>query len=259
MSKKILFLETSKTFYLSHKDQLASMQCDVDYCGVANTYNYAVDGVPDLIIYGSLYAGAATAWEFADGKVMDRVPLIWVNASNEHVDSLFALETVADDTVNADIDSQELRARVRAVMRRVDKYAEVVAQKNRFNIYSFCGLTVDESTRRVTDQSGKRLSFNGTELKLLTFLLENRKNIVSREALIEAVSDGATISSNRVIDVKIFRLRKKLHRLLGNKEIIRTVHKKGYVLAAEVEVTQVPEGNASSAAAIVTGPLMRAL
>jgi two-component system, OmpR family, phosphate regulon response regulator PhoB len=151
------------------------------------------------------------------------VPIIMLTARGEEGDRVRGLDSGADDYVVKPFSTNELVARLRAVIRRARPAVSA-------EILSFGDLTLDLSAHRVS-RSGNQIHLGPTEFRLLRFFLERPGRVFSREQLLDAVWGRDAEVELRTVDVHIRRLRKALNEG-GHKDLVRTVRAAGYALDA---------------------------
>lgn len=148
-------------------------------------------------------------------------PIILITARDAIIDRVSGLEAGADDYVVKPFAIEELLARIRAVLRRV----EVTTESN--SNLSVKGLTVNQSAHQVL-YDGVEIELTKTEYDMLVLLMENAYNVLTRDAILEKVWGYDTEVETNVVDVYIRHLRKKLP--LEISSIIETVRGVGYVM-----------------------------
>lgn len=152
------------------------------------------------------------------------IPIIMLTARSEEADRVRGLETGADDYLTKPFSTNELVARVKAVLRRIRPgLAEDTVT---------CGdLEVDRVSHRVT-REGKEIHLGPTEYRLLDHLIQHPGRVFSREQLLNAVWGSDVFVEVRTVDVHIGRLRKALNKYKQG-DPIRTVRSAGYSLDAK--------------------------
>jgi DNA-binding response OmpR family regulator len=149
------------------------------------------------------------------------VPIIMLTARVEDTDKLIGLELGADDYVTKPFSPQELVARVRAVLRRVEGMPAKPERISRGEI------TVDLSRHAVT-VGDEPLDLTPTEFDLLATLMQDPGRTFTRSQLLEQTQGYAYEGYERTIDVHIKNLRQKIETDPGNPQHIRTVYGVGY-------------------------------
>jgi len=154
------------------------------------------------------------------------IPIILLTARLEESDKVLGLELGADDYVTKPFSPRELVARIRAVLRRVDKGpapAEVLRAAD---------ITLDKGTRRV--QVGDQvIDLTPTEFDLLATLMAAPGRVFSRQVLLEQLPGMAFAGLERSIDVHISNLRAKIEPDSHRPRYVETVFGIGYRFRAE--------------------------
>ncbi len=149
------------------------------------------------------------------------VPIIILTARAEEADRIRGLDTGADDYISKPFSTDELLARIRAVLRRVRP--ALAAER-----LAFSDIEMDLAAHRVT-RDGRGVRLGPTEFRLLRHLMEHPGRVFSRDQLIDAVWGHDIYVDTRTVDVHIRRLRKALNDG-GRSDVIRTVRSAGYGL-----------------------------
>ena len=153
-----------------------------------------------------------------------QLPIIMLTARGQEIDKVLGLKLGADDYVTKPFSFMELMARVEAVLRRSQPES---AEKGTF--HQVGNITVDlERHEACTD--GEPLALTPREFRLLGFFVEHRGEVVSREALLDAVWGYETIPFTRTVDTHIAKLRKKIEDDPSDPQYLITVHRLGYKL-----------------------------
>jgi len=128
-------------------------------------------------------------------------PIVMLTARTQEAEKELGLDSGADDYVTKPFSSRELRARIRAQLRRASWETE--------QIFRFGDCEVD-LTRAEVRRSGQTLPVTPRELRLLEVFLRNPGRVLSRNQLIETAWGPGTAITDRVVDTHIFNLRKKI-------------------------------------------------
>ncbi|MFZ5748413.1 MAG: response regulator transcription factor [Pseudomonadota bacterium] len=160
------------------------------------------------------------------------LPIIIISARARDTDRIVGLELGADDYLSKPFSAEELVARVRAVLRRVN--GEVSAAP-RVRALQFDGWTVDQDRRELRAPDGTQVPISGAEYELLVTLAESSQRVVSREFLLEQTRERFSGASDRSIDVLVSRLRSKLGAHGDGDKLIKTVRGAGYMFLPRVE------------------------
>ena len=128
-------------------------------------------------------------------------PIIMLTARAQEAEKVLGLEAGADDYVTKPFSLRELRARVRAQLRRATRESPRVCR--------FGDCEVD-FTRAELRRSGEPVEITPQELRLLGVFLDNRDRLLSRDQLIAAAWGHGTAITDRAVDTHVFNLRKKI-------------------------------------------------
>lgn len=131
------------------------------------------------------------------------IPIIVVSAKGEEVDMVLMLEIGADDYVQKPYRLRELVARVRAVLRRRERSAQVVESEETIEIGP---VKLDIEARRCFVK-GEEIALRRKEFALLQELLENPGRVLTRETLIDRIWGNDYVGDTKTLDVHIKRLR----------------------------------------------------
>ncbi len=201
---------------------------EVTIAGSATQAQYEVDRVlPDLIVLDWMLpgqSGVALARQWRGTARTTELPLIMLTARAEEGDKIAGLDAGADDYVTKPFSTNELLARIRAVLRRkapeaLDSAVEVGP------------LLLDPGTRRVS-RDGTEVKLGPTEFRLLHFLMTHPERVHSRSQLLDRVWGDHVFIEERTIDVHVKRLREALERVQCAR-MIETVRGAGYRLTQQ--------------------------
>lgn len=148
-----------------------------------------------------------------------RTPIIMLTAKAHDAEKVMGLELGADDYVTKPFNPRELRARVKAVLRRIDDGSPGVLR--------FGDLEVDFDRAEVR-RAGNPVDLTALEFRLLKVFIERRGRVLSRSQLIEAAWEPATHVSDRAVDTHVLHLRQKIEREPGRPEYLHGVRGMGY-------------------------------
>ena len=151
------------------------------------------------------------------------VPIIMLTAREEETDKVFGLEAGADDYMTKPFNILELKARIRALLRRAGS-AEKKAPGNTLTIGS---ITLDLDARNAY-RGGELADLTAKEFDVIEFLMRNPNRVYSREALLDTIWAYEYRSDIRTVDVHIRRLREKLEENPAEPKYILTKWGVGY-------------------------------
>jgi two-component system phosphate regulon response regulator PhoB len=201
---------------------------EVTIAGSATQAQYEVDRVlPDLVVLDWMLpgqSGVALARQWRGAARTKELPVIMLTARAEEGDKIAGLDAGADDYVTKPFSTNELLARIRAVLRRkapeaLDSAVEVGP------------LLLDPGTRRVS-RDGIEVKLGPTEFRLLHFLMTHPERVHSRSQLLDRVWGDHVFIEERTIDVHVKRLREALERVQCAR-MIETVRGAGYRLTQQ--------------------------
>jgi len=145
------------------------------------------------------------------------VPVIMLTARDEEAGRVAGLEVGADDYVSKPFSPRELVARVKAILRRVEKPA-------RSSTMLTIGDVEIRPAEREVEVAGEAVDLTGREFDLLEFLASNPGTVFSRERLLDRVWGMDYPGGTRTVDVHVAQIRRKL----GRPDLIKTVRGSGY-------------------------------
>jgi two-component system, OmpR family, phosphate regulon response regulator PhoB len=181
--------------------------------------------LPDIVLLDWMLPGAsgiALARQWRKAERTRQVPILLLTARSEEGDKIQGLDAGADDYITKPFSTQELMARIRAILRRraPEQTAEALKLGN---------LELDSATHRVSFQ-GAELKVGPTEFKLLRYLMAYPERVHSRAQLLDKVWGDHVFIEERTVDVHIKRLREALQ---GAGSMIDTVRGAGYRLTIQ--------------------------
>jgi two-component system alkaline phosphatase synthesis response regulator PhoP len=149
-----------------------------------------------------------------------RTPILMLTAKTEEAHKVMGFELGADDYVTKPFGTRELRARIKALLRRSagDGGAEV---------YAFGDVEVDFA-RGELRRGGAPVELTPIEFKLLQLFIRSRGRVLSRERLLEGAWGPETFASDRIVDNHIANLRKKIETDPANPRYLRNLRGLGY-------------------------------
>ena len=151
-------------------------------------------------------------------------PIIMLSARGEEVDRIVGLEVGADDYLPKPFSHRELLARVAAVLRRRQP-AAATGRIRRFGPFE-----VDLESHRLT-RNGEEVDVSGAEFALLKVLIENPDRVLGRDALVELLKGYERAPFDRMVDVRVTRLRRKIEADPARPVYLRTVWGEGYLFS----------------------------
>lgn len=181
--------------------------------------------LPDIVLLDWMLPGASgisLAKKWRSHERTRHIPILLLTARSEETDKIQGLDAGADDYITKPFSTQELMARIRAILRR--RAPEQTAEA-----LSVGALALDGATHRVTWKGGD-LKVGPTEFKLLRYLMAHPERVHSRGQLLDKVWGDHVFIEERTVDVHIKRLREALQQA-GS--MIDTVRGAGYRITAQ--------------------------
>ena len=160
-------------------------------------------------------------------REFSNVPVIMLTAKSEDTDKIIGFECGADDYITKPFNILELKARIRALLRR----AGAAAQQQRGADRLTQGAITLDLSERAAWRDGEQVELTAKEFDLMSLLMQNPGRVYSRENLLNLVWGYEYIGEFRTVDVHIRRLREKLEPDPANPEHILTKWGVGYYLA----------------------------
>jgi DNA-binding response OmpR family regulator len=149
-------------------------------------------------------------------------PIILLTARGEEIDKILGLEFGADDYITKPFSVRELLARIKAILRR----SQAVVSKE--TLSTIIGrLKIDFNAFRA-EESGAEIKLSHKEFEILSYLHQNKNQVVSRYDLLEKVWGYEEQPTTRTVDNFIVRLRQKVETNPNQPKVILTVHGTGY-------------------------------
>jgi two-component system phosphate regulon response regulator OmpR len=153
------------------------------------------------------------------------VGIIMVTGQGDVVDRVAGLEVGADDYIAKPFDPRELRARLKSVLRRLEKKAPAKADSR----VSIGRCFLDLKARTLSDAKGQEIPITSMEFDLLKTLVEHPNQVLSRDQLLSMTRNREWEPFDRSIDIRITRLRRKLEDDPAHPRVIKTVRGAGYM------------------------------
>ena len=207
MAKKVLVVDDEKLIVKGIRFSLEQegMEVDCAYDG-EEAYNMAKEKEYDMILLDVMlpkmdgFEVCQAIREFSD------MPIIMLTAKGEDMDKILGLDYGADDYITKPFNILEVKARIKAIMRRTSGGAkkEVVE-----SVIEKGDLKLDFDSRRLF-VLGKEINLTGREFELLELLVKNENKVYSREQLLETVWGKDYPGDVRTVDVHVRRLREKI-------------------------------------------------
>lgn len=156
------------------------------------------------------------------------VPVLFLTARNSEADRLMGFSYGADDYMTKPFSILELKARIRALLRRS---AGTPKQQEKGRILR-CGSVLLDTHRRTVERDNHPVELTAREFELLTLFMRNPGRVFSRTMLLDKVWGEEYQGDDRTVDVHIRRIREKLEKEPSHPQVLRTKWGVGYYLDA---------------------------
>ena len=224
MGKRILVVDDEKLIVKGIRFSLEQegMEVDCVYDG-EEALMYAKENEYDLILLDVMlpkhdgFEVCQTIREYSD------VPIIMLTAKGDDMDKILGLEYGADDYITKPFNILEVKARMKAIMRRMNKREQTKEEKTLVK----GDMTIDRDSRRVFIAE-KEMNLTAKEFDLLELLAANPNKVYSRENLLNLVWGYEYPGDARTVDVHIRRLREKIEKNPSEPKYVHTKWGVGY-------------------------------
>ena len=204
---KILVVDDEKLLVkgITFNLQNEGYEVEAAYDG-ATAVELARRGDFDLIILDWMMPEKSGSEACMEIRTFSDVPIIMLTAKSEDSDKIMGFACGADDYVTKPFNILELKARIRALLRRASGSRR---QQKESSLLECRGFTLDMS-QRVALREGRVVDLTAKEYELLEVLMKNPRHVFSREKLMDQVWGYTYAGDYRTVDVHIRRLREKL-------------------------------------------------
>lgn len=224
MAKRVLVVDDEKLIVKGIRFSLEQdgMEVDCAYDG-EEAVEYAKNNAYDMVLLDIMlpkltgYEVCQQIREFSD------VPIIMLTAKGDDMDKILGLEYGADDYITKPFNILEVKARIKAIMRRMEPKK---ATKEEAVIESG-SMKIDCDGRRVYI-GGNEISLTAKEFEVLELLIRNPNKVYSREKLLNTVWGSDYPGDERTVDVHIRRLREKIEENPSEPKFVHTKWGVGY-------------------------------
>ncbi len=217
---RILIIEDEKDMAATLRDLLKkNYTVDVAYSGKSGIHQAKVNDYDLITIDVALpdISGLIVCETIRKEKIL--CPIIMVTAHHDPQEKVRAFDVCADDYLTKPFNFEELRARIRALLRRP---RQLVTEE----VLRIDSLELDPE-RRVVNREGQSVNLRRKEFDLLEYLMRNKGRVLTRSMILDHVWDNNVDPFTNAIDVHIKHLRDKIDRPFS-KKLIQTVHGLGY-------------------------------
>ena len=229
MAKKVLVVDDEKLIVKGIRFSLEQDGMDVDcaYDG-QEAIDLATNNKYDIILLDVMlpihdgFEVCQHIREFSD------VPIIMLTAKGDDMDKILGLEYGADDYITKPFNILEVKARIKAIIRRSASKEQPEVQKT----YSYNGLSIDLDSRRgyINDEE---VNLTAKEFDILRLLLENPQRVYTKAQIYSLIWNDAYMGDENAVNVHISRLRTKIEDDPRKPQVVITVWGIGYKLGEQ--------------------------
>ena len=158
-------------------------------------------------------------------REFSEVPIIMLTAKGDDMDKIMGLEYGADDYITKPFNILEVKARIKAILRRNNKGDDLSITSS--NVIEKKGLKIETDSRRVFIK-GHEVSLTAKEYDLVLLLVSNPNKVYSRDELLNEIWGATYPGDARTVDVHVRRLREKIESTPADPEFIHTKWGVGY-------------------------------
>lgn len=224
MQKRLLVVDDEPVLLKGLKYSLEQENYEIDTAvDGEEAYDKATNEVYDLIILDLMLPKMNGLEVCKKIREQSMVPIIILTAKGEDSSKVLGLEYGADDYLTKPFNVLELKARIKAILRRVN----VEVPKQHSNIIEMSGFKINTLGRKI-DINGENIALTAKEFDLLLLLVTNKEKIYSREELLEIIWGYEYFGDVRTVDVHIRRLREKIEENSSQPRYILTKWGVGY-------------------------------
>lgn len=224
MNRKVLVVDDEKLIVKGIRFSLEQDDMDVDcaYDG-EEALRLARENTYDIILLDVMLPKQDGFEVCRQIREYSDVPIIMLTAKGDDMDKILGLEYGADDYITKPFNILEVKARIKAIMRRVNKKSDGSSDK----MIVKGGMKIDCESRRVFIE-GKEVNLTAKEFDLLELLAMNPNKVYSRENLLNIVWGYEYPGDARTVDVHIRRLREKIETHPSDPKYVYTKWGVGY-------------------------------
>lgn len=225
MAKKVLVVDDEKLIVKGIRFSLEQdgMEVECAYDG-EEALNMARENEYDIILLDIMLPKLNGLEVCQQIREFSSVPIVMLTAKGEDMDKILGLEYGADDYITKPFNILEVKARIKAIIRRNTKKSR---EKENRNILKVKDLTMDRESRRVFI-GDREVNLTAKEFDLLELLLTNPGKVYSREKLLSIVWGYEYPGDVRTVDVHVRRLREKVEANSSDPQYVYTKWGVGY-------------------------------
>ena len=229
MAKKVLVVDDEKLIVKGIRFSLEQdgMEVDCAYDG-QEALDLAMANQYDMILLDVMLPKLDGFEVCQNIREYSNVPIVMLTAKGDDMDKILGLEYGADDYITKPFNILEVKARIKAIMRRASLGQSVTVEKPvEENVIENGDLVLDKSNRRLTIL-GTEYNLTSKEFDMLLLLVTNPKKVFSREDLLHRIWGEDYPGDARTVDVHVRRLREKIEPNPKEPKYVRTKWGVGY-------------------------------
>ena len=228
MEKKVLVVDDEKLIVKGIRFSLEQegMEVDTAYDG-EEALEKAKEREYDIILLDIMLPKMDGLQVCQQIREFSNVPIIMLTAKGDDMDKIMGLEYGADDYITKPFNILEVKARIKAIMRRTTSKSEL----NKETVLEAGAMKLDLAERRVYID-GKEMNLTSKEYDVLELLVKNTNHVYSREKLLHLVWGADYPGDVRTVDVHIRRLREKIEKNPSEPKFVHTKWGVGYYFRA---------------------------
>lgn len=225
MSKKVLVVDDEKLIVKGIKFSLEQddMEVSCAYDG-EEALNMALQDNYDMILLDVMLPKMDGFTVLQKVREVSKVPIIMLTAKSEDIDKILGLEYGADDYITKPFNILEVKARIKAIMRRITPNNK---EESLTSIIDSGDISLNLENRRFYLR-GEEINLTGKEFDMIYLFVNNPGKVFSRDALLNEVWGSDYPGDARTVDVHIRRLREKIEPNPGEPRYIHTKWGMGY-------------------------------
>ena len=228
MGKRVLVVDDEKLIVKGIRFSLEQdgMEVDCAYDG-EEALTYARNSQYDVILLDVMLPKLNGFEVCQQIREFSNVPIVMLTAKGDDMDKILGLDYGADDYITKPFNILEVKARIKAIMRRTGRQEE---SKGNTNMIESRDMKLDCNGRRVYIDS-KEINLTAKEFELLELLIKNPNKVYSRDNLLKLIWGTDYPGDVRTVDVHIRRLREKIEKVPSDPAYVHTKWGVGYYFA----------------------------
>ena len=228
MAKKVLVVDDEKLIVKGIRFSLEQdgMEVDCAYDG-EEALRLARENAYDMILLDIMLPKMDGFEVCQQIREFSLTPIVMLTAKGEDMDKILGLEYGADDYITKPFNILEVKARIKAIMRRTGQPMQPQVSEDDPNLMRVADLTMDREGRRLFIR-GNEINLTAKEFDLLELLITNPNKVYSRETLLDMVWGYKYPGDVRTVDVHVRRLREKIEANPSEPKYVHTKWGVGY-------------------------------